>query len=66
MSTRHTEQAASSAKVNATRVREPIRYSDREPFDAVLHFDHTRALEPLERTADWEMGEVEETFPSGL
>jgi erythromycin esterase-like protein len=40
------------------------RLSDQ--FDAVLHFDHTRAVEPLERTAEWEMGEVEETFPSGL
>jgi erythromycin esterase-like protein len=37
-----------------------------EQFDAVLHFDHTRAVEPLERNAEWEIGEVEETFPSGL
>jgi erythromycin esterase-like protein len=34
--------------------------------DAILHYDHTRAVEPLERSAEWEMGEVEETFPSGL
>jgi len=40
------------------------RLSDQ--FDAVLHFDHTRAVEPLERTVEWEVGEVEETFPSGL
>ena len=40
------------------------RLSDQ--FDAVLHYDHTRAVEPLERTTEWEMGEVEETFPSGL
>jgi erythromycin esterase-like protein/predicted phosphoribosyltransferase len=32
-------------------------------FDAVLHFDETRALEPLERTAGWEAGEAPETFP---
>jgi erythromycin esterase-like protein len=32
-------------------------------FDAVLHFDRTRAVEPLERTAAWEAGEVPETFP---
>jgi hypothetical protein len=25
-----------------------------------------KAVEPLERTAEWEAGEVEETFPSGL
>lgn len=37
-----------------------------DQFDAVLHYDHTRAVEPLERSAEWEMGEVEETFPSGL
>jgi erythromycin esterase-like protein len=37
-----------------------------DQFDAVLHFDHTRAVEPLERTTEWELGEVEETFPSGL
>jgi erythromycin esterase-like protein len=35
-------------------------------FDAVLHFDETRAVEPLERTADWEAGEVPETFPTGI
>ena len=35
-------------------------------FDAVLHFDQTRAVEPLERTAEWEAGEVPETFPSGV
>lgn len=37
-----------------------------DQFDAVLHFDDTRAVEPLERNAEWEVGEVEETFPSGL
>jgi erythromycin esterase-like protein len=37
-----------------------------EQFDAVLHFDETRAVEPLERTAAWERGEVPETFPTGL
>lgn len=35
-------------------------------FDAVLHFDQTRAVEPLERTVEWETGEVPETFPSGI
>ncbi len=37
-----------------------------EQFDYVLHFDETRAVEPLERTALWEAGEMAETFPSGL
>jgi erythromycin esterase-like protein len=36
-----------------------------DQFDAVLHFDETRAVEPLERTAQWEQGEVPDTFPSG-
>jgi erythromycin esterase-like protein len=40
------------------------RLSDQ--FDGIIHFDHTRAVEPLERTTEWELGEVEETFPSGL
>jgi hypothetical protein len=34
-----------------------------DQFDAVLHFDETRALKPLESTAEWEAGEVPETFP---
>jgi erythromycin esterase-like protein len=40
------------------------RLSDQ--FDAILHYDHTRAVEPLEPTAEWQAGELEETFPSGL
>jgi erythromycin esterase-like protein/predicted phosphoribosyltransferase len=35
-------------------------------FDFVMHFDRTSALEPLERTTDWEAGEPAETYPSGL
>ena len=35
-------------------------------FDAVIHFDHTRALEPLDRRPGWEEGELPETFPSGV
>jgi erythromycin esterase-like protein len=37
-----------------------------EQFDAVLHFDRTRAVEPLERASEWESGELPETFPSGI
>ena len=36
-----------------------------EQFDIVLHFDETRAIEPLEPTAQWEAGEAPETFPFG-
>ncbi len=38
-------------------------------FDALLHFDQTRAVEPLERTPEWTMAEAKEpaeTFPFGL
>ena len=41
-------------------------------FDAVIHFDHTRAVEPLDRTELWEAGEpheggdLDETYPTGL
>jgi erythromycin esterase-like protein len=35
-------------------------------FDAVIHFDETRAVEPLERTALWHKGEAPETYPSGF
>ncbi|MGZ8160765.1 MAG: erythromycin esterase family protein, partial [Methylobacter sp.] len=35
-------------------------------FDAIIHFDHTRAVEPLERTSLWERGELPETFPTGI
>jgi erythromycin esterase-like protein len=35
-------------------------------FDYVLHFDETRAVEPLERTSLWESGELAETYPTGL
>jgi erythromycin esterase-like protein len=37
-----------------------------EQFDAVLHLDETRALEPLERHAVWESGEPPETYPTGV
>jgi erythromycin esterase-like protein len=35
-------------------------------FDAVLHYDVTRAVEPLEPSGQWNRGELDETFPSGL
>ena len=35
-------------------------------FDALLHFDETRAVEPLERNAEWNGTEVPETFPLGI
>jgi erythromycin esterase-like protein len=37
-----------------------------QQFDAVLHIDRTRALEPLERTPLWDEGEPAETYPTGF
>jgi hypothetical protein len=37
-----------------------------EQFDAVIHIDETRAVEPLDRMAGWDDGEPPETFPTGL
>jgi erythromycin esterase-like protein len=35
-------------------------------FDAVVHFDRSHALEPLERTPTWIAGDLPETWPSAL
>lgn len=37
-----------------------------EQFDAIIHIDRTRALEPLEVTSLWTAGETPETYPTGL
>lgn len=37
------------------------RLSDQ--FDAILHFDQSRAVEPLERAIEWRKGDIPETFP---
>jgi erythromycin esterase-like protein len=37
-----------------------------QQFDALIHLDETRALTPLERTGEWEAGELPETFPTGI
>jgi hypothetical protein len=35
-------------------------------FDAVFHFDETRAVHPLDPPARWPAAEPPETFPSGM
>jgi len=35
-------------------------------FNAVVHFDHTAAVRPLELSAQWTLPEVPETFPTGV
>jgi erythromycin esterase-like protein len=37
-----------------------------EQFDAIIHIDETRAVEPLERTSIWDRGELPETYPFKL
>ncbi|MGV1087313.1 MAG: erythromycin esterase family protein [Mycobacterium sp.] len=41
-----------------------VRPSDQ--FDAMIHIDQTRALEPLEPNSIWVAGENPETYPTGL
>jgi erythromycin esterase-like protein/predicted phosphoribosyltransferase len=41
-----------------------VRPSDQ--FDAMIHIDSTRALEPLEPNSVWVAGQNPETYPSGL
>jgi hypothetical protein len=35
-------------------------------FDALIHIDRTKAVEPLERSAPWVSAEPPETYPSAL
>jgi erythromycin esterase-like protein len=34
-----------------------------QQFDLVIHLDQTHAVDPLERTSEWEAGEFPETYP---
>lgn len=48
------------------RVSHYFQASLSSQFDAVVHFDHTTALRPLEVTAGWVSDEAPETFPTGV
>jgi erythromycin esterase-like protein len=37
-----------------------------EQFDAVLHYDETRAVQPLDRVAGWEQEDAPDTYPTAL
>lgn len=37
-----------------------------QQFDAMIHFDVTRAVEPLEKNAIWEKGEFPDLYPTGM
>lgn len=36
-----------------------------EQYDALLYFDQTGALMPLDRTSGWDAGELPDTYPTG-
>jgi erythromycin esterase-like protein len=48
------------------RVSHYFRADMREQFDGVIHFDETRAVEPLEPPERWHEVEPPETYPSGI
>jgi erythromycin esterase-like protein len=48
------------------RVSHYFRADMRQQFDAVFHFDQTRALEPLEKPERWHEIEPPETYPFGI
>jgi erythromycin esterase-like protein len=48
------------------RVSHYFRANMARQFDAVIHFDMTRAVEPLEITAEWRAGKLPETYPSAV
>ena len=73
--------SAAAVKLNAPRLERAIgviyrpdterqshyfQASIAQQFDAVLHYDTTRAVEPMERSAIWDGAEVPETYPSAL
>jgi hypothetical protein len=35
-------------------------------IEAIAHVDETHAVEPLERTSEWEIGGLPETYPGGV
>jgi erythromycin esterase-like protein len=37
-----------------------------DQFNAVVHIDETRALEPLDLTEHWQVNEEPETYPFGI
>ncbi|CAN5235890.1 hypothetical protein BH23GEM4_BH23GEM4_15760 [soil metagenome] len=54
-------------KPESERVSHYFNAALSEQFDAVVHWDRTRAVEPLELTSGWEAGEeAPETYPTGM
>jgi len=53
-------------KPETERVSHYFHVALRRQFDAIIHIDRTRALEPLERAQVWGRDEAPETFPTGM
>ncbi len=67
LSERRLERAIGVIYLPETERRSHYFYANLpQQFDAVLHFDETRAVEPLEVTSRWQTGEAPETFPVGV
>jgi hypothetical protein len=63
---RHRTLRAERARSETERASHYFKARLSEQFDVVIHFDQTRAVEALDLTAEWETGEVPETFPTGI
>ena len=69
-------EAIERARALAPRLRERLPETERlshyfhtrlaQQFDAMIHIDETRALQPLESGSGWLEKEAPETFPSGV
>ena len=59
-------RSASSTGPQTERQSHYFAASAARQFDALVHIDHTRAVEPLERTQTWDRGEPPETYPTAL
>jgi erythromycin esterase-like protein len=51
---------------DAERISNYIRSVLSSRYDGVFYFDHTRAVEPLERSSEWKGGEIPETYPTSF
>ena len=51
---------------DSERVSHYFHASLKLQFDAVIHFDRTSAIEPLERSPHWPLEEAPETYPTGI
>ena len=60
------EPASMKWSISSSTCSGNFRARAADQFDAVIHIDETRAVEPLERTVGWDRGEVPETYPFAI